>query len=171
MKYFNYYVNEVMWSIYILISIIAYIKKPLILLYISTSAIYFIAIQILIKAKKKESYMKIRSILDNKYEVVKIWPIYIIVFIFTILGFVQNIGVIQFSKINNLILALLMGGYNLYLNEKAHKASLNFEKTKQDYINKYGQDQFDKFEKESEDFFQKFQKEFDDIINNRNDHK
>ncbi|RUT57874.1 hypothetical protein C1148_12305 [Clostridium botulinum] len=81
MKYFNYYVNEVMWSIYILISIIAYIKKPFVLLYLSTSAIYFIAIQILIKARKKESYMKIRSILDNKYEVVKIWPIYIIVFI------------------------------------------------------------------------------------------
>ncbi len=63
-----------------------------------------------------------------------------------------------------------MGGYNLYLNEKAHKASLNFQKTKQDYINKYGQDQFDKFERESEDFF-KISKEFDDIINNRNDDK
>ncbi|RUT63967.1 hypothetical protein C1149_04215 [Clostridium botulinum] len=127
MKYFNYYVNEVMWSIYILISIIAYIKKPFVLLYLSTSAIYFIAIQILIKARKKESYMKIRSILDNKYEVVKIWPIYIIV-LFYYFRICTNIGVIQFSKINNLILALLMGGYNLYLNEKAHKASLNFQK-------------------------------------------
>ncbi|RUT63361.1 hypothetical protein C1144_03335, partial [Clostridium botulinum] len=168
MKYFNYYVNEVMWSIYILISIIAYIKKPFVLLYLSTSAIYFIAIQILIKARKKESYMKIRSILDNKYEVVKIWPIYIIVFIFTILGFVQNIGVIQFSKINNLILALLMGGYNLYLNEKAHKASLNFQKQNKIILINMVRINLINL-KENQKIFSKISKEFDDIINNRND--
>lgn len=162
MKKFRYNAYKLYQIIYIALAIAAYFKNENLLSFLSSMAMYFIVIESIYQARRLKLKFQIKSIADNKgyYKSINTWFIYIIALALFSLALAQNMNLFHFNKINNLVFSLSMAVYLLYINEKHHKANSNYEKYKQESIDKIGKEEFERREREHEEFFKKLEEDF-----------
>lgn len=133
---YRFYFLRILYILYMLIVIVGYIVNWRMLKYISIAFIYSIALEIFICAKNKKY--------EPFYTFIDIIPFYIISFGILALGVVINIELLIFNNVSNMIVSLIAIGYLYYINERDMKNALKRKTFKQDFIGKYGQDEYDK---------------------------
>lgn len=167
MKYFSYHFYKLCNIVFLAAVLIAYFKKfDTLLLILSSSAMYSIALQIIIESNNKKVDLEVKEIVRNKgfYRKINIIPFYIMAFFIFVLAFLQNINFIEFSSTNNLIVSILLAIYMLYKIKKYHRVKIECDKEKQELIKKYGKEKFEKTSKELDAFHKEMKEKFKDMF-------
>lgn len=155
---------------FLVLTIVSYFKNfSLLLSILSSISMYLIAIKIINRSNIKKADTEIKEFVRNNgiYRKLNVTPLYIMAFLFIILAFLQNINLINFSSINNLTISVFTSVYMIYENEKCHRTIIKVEadlaKARENFINKYGKEEFKRFDDNMKEFYEKWKKDFKDL--------
>ncbi|MDT8718199.1 hypothetical protein IAI10_16150 [Clostridium sp. 19966] len=136
---------------------------------LSSGSMYNIAGQVIVVANDLKIKYDVSQILHNQNpHLLNINVSYIISTLFFTLGLLQNIGVLTFSNLNNIIICSASTIYLYWQNEKRKRDFLEYRNFKNEYIKENGEDAFNEFEREKNEEVDAMYNKFKNIIEKNN---